>query len=114
MQEDHLITSPHTLEQWPNQLYLTDPVIDRENREAWEKKGSVPLEQRANDEVERRLAAYQPIETDPAIDEAVRAVVKSGFVSQESLPDIPLAPEPTIEAPLESRGRRGGRRRRRN
>jgi trimethylamine--corrinoid protein Co-methyltransferase len=112
MREDHLITSPHTLEQWPNQLYLTDPVIDRENREAWEKKGSVPLEQRANDEVERRLAAYQPIETDPAIDEALRAVVMSGFESQETLPDIPPAPEPTIEVPIESRGRRGGRRRR--
>ncbi len=112
MREDHLITSPHTLEQWPNQLYLTDPVIDRENREAWEKKGSVPLEQRANNEVERRLAAYQPIETDPAIDEALRAVVKSGFVSQEKLPEIPPAAEPVEVAPVEGRGRRGGRRRR--
>jgi trimethylamine--corrinoid protein Co-methyltransferase len=111
MREDHLITSPHTLEQWPNQLYLTDPVIDRENREAWEKKGSVPLEQRANDEVERRLAAYQPIETDPAIDEALRAVVKSGLVSQEKLPEIPIAPEPVVATPVEGRGRRSGRRR---
>ena len=32
MQEDHLITSPHTLDKWPNQIYLTEPVIDRANR----------------------------------------------------------------------------------
>jgi trimethylamine--corrinoid protein Co-methyltransferase len=35
MKEDHLITSPHTLEHWPQELYLTDPVIDRLNRETW-------------------------------------------------------------------------------
>jgi trimethylamine---corrinoid protein Co-methyltransferase len=36
---DHLITSPHTLSHWPQELYLTAPVIDRENRETWEKAG---------------------------------------------------------------------------
>ncbi len=114
MREDHLITSPHTLEQWPNQLYLTDPVIDRENREAWEKKGSKELDQRAIDEVERRLAAYAPIETDPEIDKAMRAVVKAGFESQEKLPELPPPPEPIAVQPVEGRGRRGGRRRRRS
>jgi len=113
MREDHLITSPHTLENWPKQLYLTDPVIDRENREAWEKKGSVPLEARANTEVERRLAAYTPIETDPEIDRAMRELVKSGFISQEKLPDIPPPPELVVAAPVKGRGRRSGRRRRR-
>ena len=33
MREDHLITSPHTLEMWPRELYLTNPVIDRANRD---------------------------------------------------------------------------------
>ena len=33
LQDDHLITSPHTLEYWPKELYLTDPVVDRNNRE---------------------------------------------------------------------------------
>ena len=40
---DHLITSPHTLKHWPQELYLTDPVIDRENRETWIKQGSQDL-----------------------------------------------------------------------
>ena len=112
MRDDHLITSPHTLEQWPSQLYLTDPVIDRENRETWEKAGARDLNQRANDEVERRLAAYQPIETDPAIDKAMRDTVRAGFELQEKLPAIPPPPEP--KAPTAPAGRRGraGRRRR--
>ena len=112
MRDDHLITSPHTLEQWPNQLYLTDPVIDRENRESWEKAGARDLNQRANDEVERRLAAYQPIETDPEIDKAMREVVKAGFESQEQLPAIPPPPEPAIAAAPAGRRGRAGRRRR--
>ena len=112
MRDDHLITSPHTLEQWPNQLYLTDPVIDRENREAWEKSGARDLNQRANDEVERRLAAYQPIDTDPDIDKAMRDIVKAGFESQETLPEIPPPPERQAPAAPAGRRGRGGRRRR--
>jgi trimethylamine--corrinoid protein Co-methyltransferase len=111
MRDDHLITSPHTLKHWPEQLYLTGPVTDRENRENWEKAGSRDLNQRANDEVERRLAAYQPIETDPEIDKAMREIVIAGFESQEKLPEIPPPPEP--QAPKAQAGRRGraGRRR---
>ena len=56
IEEDHLITAGHTLEHWPKELYLTNPVVDRENRESWEKKGGTELVQRANEEVETRLA----------------------------------------------------------
>jgi trimethylamine--corrinoid protein Co-methyltransferase len=112
MREDHLITSPHTLEQWPNQLYLTDPVFDRENRETWQKAGARDLNQRANDEVERRLAAYQPIKTDPEVDKAMREKIIAGFDAQETLPEIPPAPEP--KAPAAPTGRRGRKSRRRS
>jgi trimethylamine--corrinoid protein Co-methyltransferase len=112
LRDDHLITSPHTLEYWPQELYLTDPVFDRENREAWEKLGSPSLEQRAIDEVEKRLANYTPIETDPEIDKAMRAVVTNGFEAQEALPDLPPPPEPKApSAPAGRRGREGRRRR---
>ena len=53
---DHLITSPHTLSHWPQELYLTNPVIDRENRETWEKAGAKDLYQRTCDEVENAPA----------------------------------------------------------
>jgi trimethylamine--corrinoid protein Co-methyltransferase len=112
MKEDHLITSPHTLEHWPQELYLTDPVIDRLNRETWEEGGSMQLWDRACEGVESRLASYKPIETDPEIDAAMRQLVIDGFEQQEKLPDLPPAPEP--EAPAAAPGRRGrkGRRRR--
>ncbi len=113
LKEDHLITSPHTLEYWPQELYLTDPVIDRDNREAWEKAGAKDLNRRAIDEVEQRLAAYQPIETDKAIDTAMRELVVAGFEEQETLPAIP-PPEPSVAtAPAGRRGRAGRRRARR-
>ena len=47
-EHDHLITAPHTLKYWPQELYLTDPVIDRENRETWVKQGSKDLYTRAS------------------------------------------------------------------
>ncbi len=111
MDEDHLITSPHTLEYWPKELYLTDPVIDRLNRETWEEGGSMQLWDRACMQVEERLANYTPIETDAAIDTAMRELVQSGLTEQESLPDLP--PPPDKPAPAVSGGRRGRRRRRR-
>ena len=111
MAEDHLITSPHTLEHWPKELYLTDPVIDRLNRETWEEGGEMQLWDRACAGVETRLANYEPIETDAAIDAAMRDLVKDGLVDQDSLPELP--PPPDKPAPAAAQGRRGRRGRRR-
>ncbi|MGI9246684.1 MAG: trimethylamine methyltransferase family protein, partial [Steroidobacteraceae bacterium] len=106
--QDHLITSPHTLQHWPGQLHLTDPVIDRENRETWQKQGSRELYQRACDEVEARLAGYQPIATDPALDAEMRRMIASGLTSDAPLPTLPPPPEPVTHT---ARGRRPNRRR---
>jgi trimethylamine--corrinoid protein Co-methyltransferase len=111
LQNDHLITAPHTLEHWPQELYLTDPVIDRANRETWEETGSSSLYDRACQQVESRLANYTPIATDPVIDKTLRQLVIDGFRKQENLPELPPNPEP--QAPKRKPGRRGraGRRR---
>ncbi|MFM7273666.1 MAG: trimethylamine methyltransferase family protein [Gammaproteobacteria bacterium] len=106
--QDHLITSPHTLKYWPKELYLTDPVIDRENRETWQKQGSRDLYQRACDEVEKRLAAYQPLQTDPAIDAEMRRLVLDGMEQQTALPELPPPPAPRETVVV---GRRTNRRR---
>jgi trimethylamine--corrinoid protein Co-methyltransferase len=108
---DHLITSPHTLEHWPKELYLTDPVIDRENRETWQKQGSKDLYQRACEQVERRLANYQPLETDAATDAEMRRLVTSGLESQTALPELPPPPEPRAPEGVAGRRGRAGRRR---
>jgi trimethylamine--corrinoid protein Co-methyltransferase len=111
--EDHLITSPHTLEHWPKELYLTGQVVDRLNRETWQEGGSMQLWDRACAEVETRLANYRPIETDAAVDAAMRQLVIDGLVDQEALPDLPPPPESAApQAEGGRRGRRGGRRRR--
>jgi len=106
---DHLITSPHTLQHWPSELYLTDQVIDRENRETWQKAGSKELYQRACDEVETRLAAYTPIETDPLVDAEMRRMIVSGMNAEAPLPELPPPPDPGDR--VVSRGRRPNRRR---
>jgi len=112
MADQHLIMADHTMAHWPSELYLTGPVIDRENREAWIKRGGKELYGRACDEVERRLAAYRPIETDPAIDEAMRAIIRAGLVDQTELPLVPPPPEPSTAAP-DAVGRRRNPRRER-
>ena len=89
LQEGDLIASAHTRKQWPQELYLTDPVTDRENYENWLEAGSRELHERACDEVEQRLSAYEPIETDPSIDKAMRELVTSGLKEQTSLPELP-------------------------
>ncbi len=104
------VTAPHTLEYWPRELYITDPVFDRLNRDSWVDAGSAELNERACEQVELRLANYTPIETDPAIDAEMRRLVKDGFESQEKLPELPPPPEPKV---VVAAGRRRGRRRRR-
>jgi trimethylamine--corrinoid protein Co-methyltransferase len=110
-QNDHLITSPHTLKYWPQELYLTDPVIDRENRENWVKTGSKELYQRACEQVDRRLAAYVPFETDAAIDAEMRRLIIAGMREQTELPQLPPPPEHVASAAATGRRNRPGRRR---
>ncbi len=111
MREDHLITAEHTLQYWPEELYLTDPVIDRLNRETWEEAGSKELYDRACLQVGQRLRNYTPFDTDPAIDAAMRQLVLDGFEKQENLPELPPpAEKPPPKAIAGRRGRAGRRR----
>jgi trimethylamine--corrinoid protein Co-methyltransferase len=110
-EHDHLITSPHTLKYWPQELYLTDPVIDRANRETWLESGSKDVYQRACEQVERRLATCAPVETDAAVDEELRRLVKAGLLNQAELPVLPPPPEPVASTPVAGRRGRLGQRR---
>ena len=80
MADQHLIMAPHTMAHWPEELYLPSAIVDRDNREAWTRQGAKDTYQRACEEVDRRLAAYQPLETDPAIDAELRTIIRAGLV----------------------------------
>ena len=115
MADQHLIMAEHTMAHWPTELYLPSTIVERDNRENWTKAGAKDTYQRAIDEVEGRLAAYRPLETDPAIDAELRRIIVSGLESQTELPYVPPAAEPTAAALAQQAGpvrrrnpRRGG------
>jgi trimethylamine--corrinoid protein Co-methyltransferase len=85
----HLIMADHTTKHWPEQLYLPGRVIDRDNRENWTKAGAPDTNRRAIAEVERRLAAYEPVETDPLAVAELERIIRSGMESQTELPFVP-------------------------
>lgn len=107
MKDEHLLTAPHTLEHWPEQLYLTGKVYDRKNEDSWAKAGSKDLLQRATEEVEQRLSRYTPIETSTEIDAEMRRLIISGMTQERPLPEIPTPPE---RSEKKKRGRRQNRR----
>ncbi|HRO24130.1 MAG TPA: trimethylamine methyltransferase family protein, partial [Promineifilum sp.] len=91
MAEQHLITAEHTLTHWSRELYMPSSITDRDNRENWAKAGGKDLMQRATDEVERRLAAYEPLETDPLIVAEMERIITSDMSEPAPLPDVPAA-----------------------
>jgi trimethylamine--corrinoid protein Co-methyltransferase len=111
MADQHLIMADHTMANWPTELYLPSAIVDRDNREAWLRQGGQDTYARACDEVDRRLAAYRPIETDPRIEAELRSIIRSGLIDQTVLPDIPPAPEPMDEVPSGAAARRRNPRR---
>jgi trimethylamine--corrinoid protein Co-methyltransferase len=103
----HLIMADHTTKHWPEQLYLPGRVIDRDNRENWTKAGAPDTNRRAIAEVERRLAAYEPVETDPLAVAELERIIRSGMESQV---DLPFVPPPALDggAAAGSAGDAGG------
>jgi trimethylamine--corrinoid protein Co-methyltransferase len=117
MADQHLIMAEHTTAHWPSELYLPSPIVQRDNREAWNRAGAPDTVARATAEVERRLAAYRQVETDPAIDLELQRIIRSGLVDQADLPLVAPAPEPVAATGADAadgagRGRRVNPRRR--
>lgn len=89
LDEQHLITADHTLTHWPQTLHLPDGVIDRLNRENWQKMGRLTLRQRAKTAVSQRLANYTPIQTDDKTEAEMRRLICSGMLTDRPLPNVP-------------------------
>jgi trimethylamine--corrinoid protein Co-methyltransferase len=76
VRDKHLLTSEHTLERWPEELYLPGPMVDRTNWDQWESQGSRDWRARALEVIDETLAAYEeeplPPETHRAIQDLMR------------------------------------------
>jgi trimethylamine---corrinoid protein Co-methyltransferase len=102
--EGNLLTAAHTVAHYRDALYVPGPIWDRQSEDSWAKGGRTTLMQRAEAEVAARLAAYQPVETDPAIDRELRRLLLSG--ADQTAIDLPTVPPPPASAPAEPRGHR--------
>ncbi len=110
--EQHLITAEHTLKHWKSELFLPHSVIDRANRENWENRGRQTLEERAREAVEGYLRTYRPVDTDPAVDEAMRQLIRDGLKDKSrKLPTVPSHRADPQPAAKPSRRQRRHRRR---
>jgi trimethylamine--corrinoid protein Co-methyltransferase len=108
--DQHLIMADHTTANWPTELYLPGRVWERDNRENWVKAGAPDAYARSVAEVERRLAAYQPFETDPRAEAELERIIRGGLQAQTELPIVPPA-EARVALAEETDGRRRNRRR---
>jgi trimethylamine--corrinoid protein Co-methyltransferase len=104
LSEQHLIMADHTTRNWPEELYLPGRVFDRDNRENWTKAGALDANARSIAEVDRRLATYEQVETDPRAVAELQRIIRAGFVSQDSLPEIPPPPDAASARAAEAAG----------
>ena len=92
LDEKHMLTNDHTQKYWQTELYYPSSIIDRTNRDNWVKAGRPQLGQRVKAEVERRLAAYRPVETDARAEAEMRRLIETGLGDGETLPAFPAPP----------------------
>jgi trimethylamine--corrinoid protein Co-methyltransferase len=60
LKEKQLLISKHTRKYLKEEFYLPGPVVDRANRERWQKEGSLTICERAHYEVEKLIKNYVP------------------------------------------------------
>jgi trimethylamine--corrinoid protein Co-methyltransferase len=87
VREKHLLTAEHTLEHWPEELYLPGPMVDRTNWDQWEEQGSRDWRRRALDTIDETLARYE----EPPLDRALDADIRELFLR--------TCPEPGLVLP---------------
>jgi trimethylamine--corrinoid protein Co-methyltransferase len=56
----NFLATEHTRQWFRRELFIPSPVIDRDYRQVWQAKGARDIVQRAHEQVEQLVAAYQP------------------------------------------------------
>ncbi len=75
VRDKHLMMSEHTLEHWPEELYLPGPMIDRTNWDQWKGEGEKTFRDRAQDVIAECLSNY---EVEP-LEEKLHLVIREMF-----------------------------------
>ena len=73
----HFLMDEHTLRFMRTEHYFPSNIFDRQDRETWEKAGSIDAWERAKDAARHFLANHTPDPLDPAVD----AWIKERFAS---------------------------------
>jgi trimethylamine--corrinoid protein Co-methyltransferase len=89
--ENHLLMAEHTLEHWPEALYLPGPMVDRTNWDQWETGGSKRYGERAQEAIDQALEDYDVPPLDPSLHDEIRHLFASTCLD----PDV-ILPETTI------------------
>ncbi len=86
VREKHLMMSEHTLEHWPDELYIPGPMVDRTNWDQWEEQGSMKFKERAAAVIDECLEDYDVEPLDPKLHDEIRRL----FVSTCNDKDVKL------------------------
>lgn len=76
VRDKHLLMSEHTLEHWPEELYLPGPTLDRTNWDQWGAQGSKDWRGRAQEVVEETLAAYEEPPLEPQLHDEIQGLLR--------------------------------------
>jgi trimethylamine---corrinoid protein Co-methyltransferase len=77
VREKHLLTSEHTLQYWPDELYLPGPMVDRTNWDQWQEQGSRDWRARANEIVDELLSSYEVEPLEPQMHREIQQMFRT-------------------------------------
>lgn len=86
VQSKHLMMSEHTLEHWPEELYLPGPMIDRTNWDQWKMEGEKTFRDRAGEVIDECLSNY---DLEP-LDRKVHSEIRNLFQKTANDKDVRL------------------------
>jgi trimethylamine--corrinoid protein Co-methyltransferase len=76
VRDKHLMMSEHTLEHWPEELYLPGPMIDRTNWDQWRGEGEKTFRDRAGEVIAECLSNYEVEPLDEKLHHEIREMFR--------------------------------------
>ena len=70
----NFLATKHTRRWFKREQFIPSPVIDRDYRQVWENKGAKDIVQRAHEQVEQLVAAYQPKPLPKEVEDELTAI----------------------------------------